>query len=248
MQVFKIKKDGFNEIRKKVLLRAIPILLLAGAAGIIISFVNTSQKEDDVNVLPIVIPIIAASMGFGLFSGLKRQKALFESFTLTITNNLITREQLNTATISIYFNEIKEITKHKNGCFAIKGKDPADVIVVPLQIDNYFQLETALQQIQPIVEQHNVSFITKYQGLTGYIVVGLMICVYTVQNKIIIALTGIAVVTFMIWSFIKIRGSKNVDDKTKRNAWWGLFVLAAIIAFVIFKLTGLVDMQTNRAQ
>ena len=40
MQIFKIKHDGFKEIRMKMLLRSIPVLLLAGAVGIIISTIN----------------------------------------------------------------------------------------------------------------------------------------------------------------------------------------------------------------
>lgn len=245
MKVFKIRQDGFKEIRKKILLRSIPVLLIAGAVGITISTINSKQKENDVNVLPIVIPVIAAAIGFGLYRGVNRQKTLFESYTLTITNNLITREQLNTPTISIYFNDIKEIAKHKNGSFTIKGKETIDLIGIPAQIDNHPQLETALQQIQPIVAKDKVSFMEKYQILTGLVTAGLMLCVYTVNNKIIVALTGSALVALMVWSFIKIRSSKNVDSKTKQGFWWIILVLASVIAVMTFKLTGLVDMQKH---
>ena len=245
MQVFKIRQDGFKEIRKKMLLRSIPMLLIAGAAGIAISTINSKQKEDDVNVFPIIIPFMAAALGFGLYRGVNRQKALFESYSLTITNNLITREQVNTPTISIYFNDVKEIAKHKNGSFTIKGKETVDLIGIPAQIDNPTQLETALQQIQPIVVKDKVSFMEKYQSLTGLVTVGLMLCVYTVNNKIVVALTGSALVALMVWSFIKIRSSKNVDSKTKRSIWWVVLVLASVIAVMVFKLTGLVDMQKH---
>ena len=78
MKVFKIRQDGFKEIRKKMLLRSIPMLLIAGAVGITISTINSKQKENDANVLPIVIPVIAATLGFGIYRGISRQKALFE--------------------------------------------------------------------------------------------------------------------------------------------------------------------------
>ncbi len=245
MQVFKIRQDGFKEIRKKMLLRSIPMLLIAGAVGITISTINSKQKENDVNVLPIVIPMAVLALGFGLYRGVNRQKALFESYTLTITNNLITREQLNTPTISIYFNDIKEIAKHKNGSITIKGKETVDLIGIPVQIDDYLQLETALQQIQPIVVKDKVSFMEKYQSLTGLVTVGLMLCVYTVNNKIIVALTGSVLVALMVWSFIKIRSSKNIDSKTKRSVWLVIIVLASVIAVMFFKLTGFVDMQKH---
>jgi len=245
MQIFKIREDGFKEIRKKMLQRSIPLLLIAGAVGITISTINSKQEKNDVNVLPIIIPVMAVALGFGIYRGVNRQKGLFESYTLTITNNLITREQQNTPTISIYFNDVKEIAKHKNSSFTIKGKETVDLIGIPAQIENISQLETALQQIQPIVVKDKVSFMEKYQSLTGLVTLGLMLCVYTVSNKIIVALTGTALVALMVWSFIKIRSSKNVDSKTKRSVWWVVLVLASVIAVMIFKLTGLVDMQKH---
>lgn len=245
MQTFKIRQDGFKEIRKKSLFRAIPILLIALTVGITISTLNTKDKENDVNVLPFIIPFTLSALGFGVYRGINRQKALFDSYTLTVTNNLITREQYNTPTISIYFTEITEIAKHKNGGFTIRGKDTQDLIGIPTQIDNYSQLETTLEVIRPFVIKNKIPLIEKYQSLAGLVTVGLMLCVYTVENKIIVGLTGSTLIALMIWSFIKIHKSKNVDTKTKKSVWWVLLVLASVIAVMIFKLTGLVDMQTQ---
>lgn len=245
MQTFKIRQDGFKEIRKKTLLRSIPILLIAVTVGITISTINSRGKDNDVNVLPFVIPLAVLALGFGVYRGMNRQKALLDSYTLTITNNLITREQYNTPTISIYFNEVEEIAKHKNGSFTIRGKDFSDLIGIPTQIDNYSQLETTLEVIKPIMIKNKVPLLEKYQSLTGLVTVGLMLCVYTVECKIIVGLTGSALAALMIWSLIKIRKSKNVDIKTKKSVWWVLIVLASVIAIMIFKLTGLVDIQSH---
>lgn len=245
MQTFKIRQDGFKEIKKQMLVRVVPIILIAVIVGIVVSFINSKDKATDINILPIIIPFFALVVGFSLYRGVNRQKVLFDSYTLTITNNLITREQLNTPTISIYFNDIKEITKHKNGSFTIKGKDTTDLIGVPSQIDNYSQLETILQNIRPITVKESVSFLQKYQSLTALLTMGLMLCVYTVNNKIIVALTGTTLVVLMIWSFIKVQSSKNVDSKTKRNIWWVLLVLVSVIAVMIFKLTGFIDIQKH---
>ena len=246
MQVFKIRQNGFKEIRKKILLRSIPTYLITVATVITIITVNSKQQDNEVNILPIFIPLMTAGIGFGIYRGLNRQKALFESYTLTITNNLITREQFNTPTISIYFNDIKEIVKHKNGSFTIKGKEAVDLIGIPVQIDDSSQLETALQQIHPIVVKDKVSFMEKYQSLTGLVTAGLMICVYTVNNKIIVALTGSALVTLLVWSFFKIRSSKNIDSKTKRTFWIITLVLASIIMVMFYKLTGHIEMQNQK--
>ena len=241
MQTFKIRQSGFKEIRKTILARTIPLLLIVLAFGITIA----SRSLDYTDILPYYIPFIIILLALGIYRGLNRQKKLLTSYTLTITNNLITREQVNTPTISIYFNNIKEISKNKNGVFTIKGIDKEDVIIIPSQIDNYFQLEATLQSISQIVAKDKVSLFQKYQSLTSLLTVGLMLCVYTVNNKIIVALTGTMLITIMIWSLIKIRNSKNIDSKTKKIFWWSLIVLASVIAMMIIKLTGHLDTQKH---
>ncbi len=70
-----------------------------------------------------------------------------------------------------------------------------------------------------------------------------MFCVYTVQNKLIVGLAGTTLAILLIWSFIKMRKSKNVDRKTKQTTWWLLLVLVSVITVMIVKLMGLTDIQ-----
>jgi heme A synthase len=81
----------------------------------------------------------------------------------------------------------------------------------------------------------------KYQSFIGLVTVALLLCVYTVNNKIIVALTGSALVALLFWSFVKIRSSKNVDSKTKRSVWWVVLILVSVITVMFFKLTRLLD-------
>ena len=238
MQQFKISQDGFKEIKKQMLIRAIPLMLIALTVGIVIGTVNSKEKTKEINVLPFVIPFCAVVIGLGLYRGVNRQKGLFDSYTLTFTNNLITREQLNTQTISIYFNDIKEIVKNRNGSFTIKGKDVTDMIVVPSQIENYGKLQEILVQLKPFATKSNDHFLQKYSSILGILTLGLMLCVYTVTNRIVVVLSGTLLIGLMLWSFFEVQRSKNIDNKTKRSMWWVLIVLASIIAIMIMKLTG----------
>ena len=213
-------------------------MLIAVTVGISISSINSKDKIAEVNVLPIIIPFIAIVVGFGLYRGINRQKGLFESYQLTLTNNLITREQLNTPTISIYFNDIREIVKNKNGSFIVKGKVPTDLIMIPAQIDNYSDLEKTLNEIKQVATQLDKSFLQKYSIALTMLTLGLMFCVYTLANKILVAACGAILVGILSWSFYEIRKSKNIDVKTKRGMWWVLIILASIIGVVIMKLLG----------
>lgn len=221
-----------------MLIRTLPIILIAVTIGITISSINTKGTADDINVLPIIIPFVAVTVCLGLYRGLNRQRNLFESYQLTLTNNLITREQLNTPTISIYFNEIKEIIKSKNGSFSIRGKDPTDLIIIPAQIENYIELENTLAQIKSFAKKSSKSFLQKYSIAISLFSLTLMLCVYTATNKIIVAFSGTFLLAIVSWSFYEVRKSRNIDAKTKRSMWWVLILLASVIGVMIIKLTG----------
>jgi len=238
MQQFKIRPEGFKQIRKKQLLQSIPILLLAAIGGLVISSMNSTAKEGNVNTLPFVIPIVLIALGFGVYRGLNRRKNLLNSYILTITDNLIERQQNDTAKISIYFNDISEISKGKDESFTIKGKTSTETILVPSQIENYNQLEQLLNTIKPIKENVTESILQKQRNLISLLTLALMAIVYVSKDKILVGISGAILVGLLSWSFYEIRTSKNVDNKTKKGVWWVLFVLAGIIGVTILKLTG----------
>lgn len=242
MGSYKLREKGLKEIRNKMLLRAIPSLIIAAAVGIYISTINSNNNA--VNVFPYVFPMIVASLaslGIGAYLGSKRQKALLESYILTFNDNKIVREQFNTPVISILFENIQEIAKNKNGSFTIKGKEKEDIIGIPVQIENYHSLENELEKIQPIVVKRSTPFLEKYQSLSGLVSAGLMLCVYTANNKIIVGLTGSAFIALMSWSFIRIRSNKNIDNKSKKIIWWFWLIVASVIVVMYFKLFAVVN-------
>lgn len=116
-------------------MRTVPVLLLAGSMGIIISILGSKEKETDVDVLPIVIPILGLYISFSIYRGLKRQKQLLESYALTLTGNAVMREQRYTPSVCLYVNEIKEIVKAKSGAITVRGRERTDVIYIPAEID-----------------------------------------------------------------------------------------------------------------
>jgi hypothetical protein len=213
-------------------------MLIAVTAGIIISSINSKGKTTDINILPFIIPVMALALGAGLYRGVNRQRALFESYTLTLTNNLITREQLNTPAISIYFNDIKEIAKNSKGEFTVKGKDATDIIIVPVQIENHHHLENALALIRSITTKSKAPFLEKYRTLLSLLTMGLMLCVYAVTNKVLVTLSGTLFIGIMLWGLIEIQKNKNIDNKTKRNSWVVLIVIISVIAVMVMKLSG----------
>jgi len=238
MQQFRIKPEGFNEIRKKILYTRVPFILLVSIIGIAISQVNSKDNENAMLVWIITIPLMVISVSIGFNRGMKRQRKLYESYLLSITSNLITREQFNTATVSIYFNEIQRVTKGKDGGFVIQGKESADIIIVPPQIEDIDMVEQFLNNISPISQNANSSFLQKNQVLVSIVVLGSMICTYTVTNKLIVFICGSITISFMLRTLYEIQKSKNYDRKIKRSSWWILMVVASLAGVMIIKITG----------
>ena len=232
MQTFKINTEGLT---KRFLIRSIPTVIIS----LIIWFTVFNFKGGTFEYPIIVIAPIAfilALIAFSIWRGIKKQKALAESYELTISDTLICREQLNTPDISILVTEVVEIAKHPKGAFTIKGSRNNGTIIIPVQIENYEQLEAILQQIHPITIKKN-TLLKKLQFLLSFIGLGLMVCVYSLNDKIIVGISGTLLTTLMIWSLVKIQKDKNVDRKTKNNIWILLLVLASIIGITIMKVT-----------
>jgi hypothetical protein len=238
MEQFKIRQDGFKEIRKAMLIKAIPISLLAAFGGLAISHFNTNGQQSDVNVFPFVIPIVLGALAFGLYRGVNRQKEIFDSYRLKLDNNGITREQHNTPTITISNTDVSEIIKNSNGSFTIKGNSPVNVIGVPSQIDDYEKLEKSLAEIGQILTKNSEPFLQKFRGLLSILTIGLMAAVYISKDKIIVGVSGTVLPVVLGYSFFEVQRSKNVDSKTKKGMWWLILVIASIVGVMYYKLTG----------
>jgi hypothetical protein len=252
MLTFRIPPNGIKEIRKKMLLYGIPFSLISIAITLLITFsiyddgheqikpdselYNTSSPYDWLSwAIPVIIIVTVA--GFSTVRTLRRVKKMYESYELTISENLIAREQVNTPTISIYLGEVEEIIKRRNKGFMVRGKTERDIILIPAQIENYDQLETALNEIKPITRKGKTTTLLRVRGLLGLLAIVLMICVYTVENKIIVGVAGILFTGIYIYSFILTQKSKNIDYRTKRKRWVILLMVLIILGFTILKLT-----------
>lgn len=236
-ETFKIKSNGFNEIKKQTIIRAVPLLLISMSFGIGIVFLNSKNKEDVLSALPFMLPIMLFALGFGIYNGLKRQKMLFERYQLIFSENTIVREQANTPIVSIQIEEVKSIIKDKKGGYSIKGKTAVDTILIPAQIENYEKLEILFNQIKPIDVTQQLPFAEKYKFPIAIIMLGSMATVYVSLNKILVGICAVICCTLLIWSSIKIRKNKNIDRKTKRVGYYLLFILLSILGVTYMKLT-----------
>lgn len=188
----------------------------------------------DLTTLLFILPFVVIASGSGIYNGLRRQKALCESFEIIITENVITRNQLNTPVVEIYFNEIKSIAKNGDNAIVITGKTPTERIYIPAQIDHYDELEETLSAIKPFTSKNIFDIPQRFIVPVMAVTMGAMVYVYLGTNKILVGISGMVLSAIMIYGFYVLQTNKSVDKKNKRSSWW-VIVVAVSVIFVMYK-------------
>jgi len=232
MTIFKINENGRKELQKTTLKRTFAVVIPLIITVILVNYYQRGGQSEDFILLLLVIPIIGTAAGIGIFIGMKRQKKAFESYTLTISDQEIIREQLNTPMISIPFADVKSIDRNAKG-FSIRSLSSAkDIIQIPAQIDDIEQLGAILSQIQPIGDEVEKTFIEKQSNLFTILSVGLILATLVSNNKFVVGICGVLVLLLLGYSFYELQTSKNIDSKTKNISWVMLFTFISIAAKV----------------
>ncbi|HET6225067.1 MAG TPA: hypothetical protein VFF27_02235 [Bacteroidia bacterium] len=233
MEQFKLSPAAIKELVKKTYIKVIPIVLIAATGGIVIS---ESNRQDDVNILPVLIPVMLCVLGFSFYRGIKMQRDLFESYRLIFDNERIIREQFNTTAIIIMYTEVTEITKDAKGNFNIKGKSKNDLIIIPTIVEDPVRLESILTEIKPITIKGSESFFKRNSWLTALVTIGLMLAVYVSNNKLLVGSSGVLLLVLMTYSFISIQRNKSIDRKTKSRTWFLIIVVISVAIVMASKL------------
>lgn len=239
MEQFKIKKDGFKEIRKEMMIKLIPILLLMAFSLLAFSYFNTEEQERSLSFLSLSTLILLSVMAIGLYKGINKRKEICESYTLTFDDNGITGEQVNTASISISNTDISEIIKNPNGSFTIKGNSPTIFIGVPSQIEDYEKLEKLLAEIKPISINNSSSFIRKFRGVIFLVTIFLMPAILFSNNHMVVGISGIFLLIVSGYSLFEIKKNKNTDSKYKKEMWWLIELILVIVGLMYYKIIGI---------
>lgn len=239
MTVFKTHPDGFAIIRKQTLRRTIPVILVALVIFVVIN-IRTSGTSKELYPLLIAAPLLLFVIGRSVYTGLKRRRRLFDSFTIEIDEDTVTRTQADTPALSLNRLEITSVSKDRQGIITIRGMDKQDLIVVPADMDRQEEMEAALARIIAFSEQQPRPLGEYYGWIATVVAIGLMVAVNIVENKIIVLVSGILLIGLLTWSLLAVYRNKNVSNRYKRSSWVVLLVIASVIISILTKL-GLMD-------
>ena len=76
-----------------------------------------ANEPVDLGTSPYLIVVFSVIFVFATRNAMRKRKVLFESLKITIDEDKITREQLNTPVLVIYKKDVKRILKSVGGTF-----------------------------------------------------------------------------------------------------------------------------------
>lgn len=232
-----MSKDGYYKFARKYWIMQTLVMVIVGS--IIITTSQYSTKPGDINVLPYVIPFLAAIYGFNIYRSFKKQKKFLQSYSVTISEEGVTREQWNTPQLSISSLEIREIIKTKKGSFMIKGVGRTDMIYIPHWIESHASVEEHLQKLAPVAENKKDARKRQFRIALAILAIGLTICVFSVSNKIVTLICGPLLIGFLVWVLYEVQTSKSVPINAKRKNWILLLPIIGIAYLIYMRLQGL---------
>ena len=236
MPLYRNLPDNFKKLRKRIIITIAPIFLVIAIAVLLIRNNAEKNAQNDISTWLLVITVVAGILLYSIFKAIKQQKIIYDSYRLTVENDYIKQERKGVSSITLFFAEIKEVTKDNTGNLTLSGDKSTSKIVISPFIENYDELENLMRLRFDILPSGTQTLYQKFPFVIPLITVVLFVVVYASTNKILVLVSGMIIMILLIWSFYKIRTSPQIDRTIKSKAWWMLFVLASIIAIVYFKV------------
>ena len=231
MKQYFIGEEGMKKFRKRYYNIFLPVMALGAVIPLTINLMSIHAAD---GYTPwIVFGALAVYFTFSLTRMFKKQKTMLESYRLTITENEITREQMNTPPLTISFMEVKEIMKTRKGSFIVRGISKTDLIQIPAWVDDTAGIEEQLKTFSTVTTAKN--FMRRQYGALAIRLLGLamLIVIGVVKDQLIVGICGALLIGLIIWGLNEIRVNKNMPTNAKRRS---MVVFALIAIVVVFNL------------
>lgn len=228
MHQFSVLPTFAKDLQRKLLpiLLLLPIMMLFVVVGL--PLLRSEEVTFDSSTV-LTLLMFMAILVFTFINSLKRQKAMFGSYKLTIMEERISREMINMPVLVIHRKDIRDIVKNADGTISIIGDSKLNIIGIPAHIERKEELEVILNNIKTITVKTVTPWYQRYILFLAMAIVGLIFSVFSLENKFLSSVGGLCFVALMIYSFVVIQKSKNVDTRTKR---WSYIVIIPVLSIL----------------
>lgn len=235
MYTFKTKPDGFRQIRRTMIFRDFPLILLTISLLILVLELGKPERPINWQVIGTIILILAMIIAFVLLQAMTKRRHMYEEFVLTIDENGITREQYYTDTLTIARQEVSKIYKKSNGSLVIKGAADSEAINIPPQMEESEKLEYELSGIKSFSQ---APFLEKYWLLPVLTVFILFAVFHLVTNKWLVGISGLILLGVYGYSVYSTYRTKNIAYIPKSSIFLALYLVFIIVRKMYSTITG----------
>ena len=234
MPVYQNNPENFKNIKKYLQFNQLVVLLSMVIGIACISFSSGPQDSykfyTTIGVLLLVIIVMIRA-----FSKVMAQyKLKYLNYRLTITDDYLQTDGNGNLATTIYFDSITRVTENWRGDLLVKG-EKMPYIFISSQLIN-FDIVKAL-----VKEKHTIragGAFERYGMLLVTLTIGCMAGLYISDNKIVVSICGVILLTTLGWSTYITQTSPLIDERTRKSSRWVFVVVIAVITILYQKILG----------
>lgn len=208
---------------RKAFFRAAPVLLIP--ASFLLFYLRGGATDY------VVMIIFLACLGFVLWTTRMKQKKVWQTYELVITQSGISRTQYGFPDISILKSDVVEAVQRVDGSISIIAKSRVNNIAIPFAVENRDQLIAEIASFTTIRQLNSDGIWRFYGGITVFIVL-LVVCLVS-SNRYVTTISGILIVALLGYSIYETSRSKNIESRTKRLAFMAIIPILVLIYWII---------------
>lgn len=249
MRQYKLDQEAFERLKKRgsTISNRLFFIVALFVIALLVWFQIERGEGFDYLTLPIIVPVLLG-LAIGWVVSRRVSKKMYESVhtgvALTITENMITLEQFLVKPISVYHNEIREISKDAKGKIHIICNKATDSFVIPAIMQDMQEMEAQLSVICPITTSKSL----KKHDWLGYFLIAAMvlggaISLWSSVKDDADMITPGRILFFLPATFVLARlvFNKTLELRLRRIFAFFLFLFGVNSILAILKLLGYIN-------
>lgn len=220
---FRLGEEFFLHFRRATLVRTLPLILLAGAGGLVVAR-GDSDMPPGIAVAVICFLLLTAWRHY------RQQAERFRGFRVLLSASGLQRNQPGLTEVFIPASQISRVAALPGKSLTVYGPTPQQVIVIPATTEGYQQIREVVDAWCPPEVSAQARLSSQLPAIAGVATIVALVTVFRSENAVIVMPVGLALIVFLGWAISSVRRSPHLDAGLKRSLWLVLVPIAAIAA------------------
>ena len=225
----KLLDSAIQRFRKSLLLRVIPLTLMAIVVGLYFGL----GPQGDPGLAVVATVVIGAAVGFGAWRGFNRQLASLRTLEIVVTDEWIARRQQGFTPLQIDFSDIRRIVHVRGKGLTVFGQGMQSFITMPEEIEGFESIRSRLEAAHPLEVRARPSWVARLAPLLLILLLAAFGAVALSDDKLVVLGLGIPLVAILGASILMTLRSPHIDERSRKAMWIGLFPLIALIVKMV---------------